>query len=182
MPIDLSAAWVKHVRRESPLEIFTTNYDLLFESAFEQMGISFFDGFVGAVSPFFTVESVEAEMSPQFEDVYPPRSWTRLWKLHGSIGWQLKKDATNRLEIVRVAGALIPDVSAQLVIYPSRDKYVDSRKLPFIAYMDRLRRFLIGGEVLFVVLGYSFGDQHINDVLIQSLRANPRLAISAFMY
>src|SRR5262249_15073869 len=67
-------------------------------------------------------------------------------------------------------------------IYPSRDKYVDSRKLPFVAYMDRFRRFLTSGEALLVVLGYSFGDQHINDVLVQSLRANQRLAVVALMF
>ena len=176
------AAWVRRVRREYPLEVFTTNYDLLFESAFEQMGVPFFDGFVGAVAPFFVLESVEAESGTQFEDVYPPRSWARLWKLHGSVGWQLRKNSSGGSDIVRIAGGADPDVSAQLVIYPSRDKYVDSRKLPFIAYMDRFRRFLTTGEALLIVLGYSFGDQHINDVLIQSLRANPRLALSAFMF
>lgn len=176
------AAWIRHVRREAPLELFTTNYDLLFETAFEQMGVPFFDGFVGANSPFFVVESVEAEDTPQFEDVYPPRSWTRLWKVHGSVGWQLLKDSTGRVDIVRITGNTKPDASAQLVIYPSRDKYMDSRKLPFIAYMDRLRHFLTGGEVLLVVVGYSFGDQHLNEVLIQSLRANSRLAVSAFTF
>lgn len=175
------AAWVRHVRREYPVEIFTTNYDLLFESAFEHMGVPFFDGFVGAVAPFFVLESVEAEAGTQFNEVYPPRSWARLWKLHGSVGWQLRKNSSGGSDIVRIAGDA-PDLSAQLVIYPSRDKYVDSRKLPFVAYMDRFRRFLTTGEALLIVLGYSFGDQHINDVLIQSLRANARLAVSAFMF
>ena len=142
----------------------------------------FFDGFVGVTAPFFTIESVEADGSKQFEDVYPPRSWARLWKLHGSVGWQLKPDARGRSNIVRMAGSEHSDGPTQLVIYPSRDKYMDSRKLPFIAYQDRLRRFLLTGETLLVVLGYSFRDQHMNEVLAQALRANTRLAVVAFMF
>jgi hypothetical protein len=176
------SAWIRYVRRDSSVEIFTTNYDLLFETAFEQMGLPFFDGFVGVTAPFFAIESVEADSSKQFEDVYPPRSWARLWKLHGSVGWQLKADARGRSNIVRMAGSDNPNGATQLVIYPSRDKYMDSRKLPFIAYQDRLRRFLLSGETLLVVLGYSFRDQHMNEVLAQALRANTRLAVVAFMF
>jgi hypothetical protein len=68
------------------------------------------------------------------------------------------------------------------MIFPSRDKYVDSRKLPFLSYQDRLRKFLSAGEVLLVVVGYSFRDEHINEVLFQALRANTRLAITGLLF
>jgi hypothetical protein len=50
-----------HIRRDWPIEVFTTNYDILFEEAFETTGVPFFDGFVGAVNPFFAPECIESE-------------------------------------------------------------------------------------------------------------------------
>jgi hypothetical protein len=41
-------AWISGSAREHPIEIFTTNYDLLFEQALERVRVPFFDGFCGA--------------------------------------------------------------------------------------------------------------------------------------
>ncbi len=71
------------------MEIFTTNYDLLFEQALERTRVPFFDGFSGASEPFFDPSSVASN------DL--PARWTRLWKLHGSLGWA----ANARGEVVR---------------------------------------------------------------------------------
>ena len=78
-PYHHTASWVDAARRGNPVEIFTTNYDLLMEQAFEDSRVPYFDGFAGARQPFFDLLSME-------EDMLPPR-WARLWKLHGSINW-----------------------------------------------------------------------------------------------
>lgn len=180
------AQWIRtlHCNREWPVEIFTTNYDLLLEGAMEQSRVPFFDGFIGSVAPFFLPESVESDLKEKRENLssYPPQAWTRLWKLHGSINWHLKnKSSTDEARITRLSGSSAQE-GEELMIFPSRDKYSQSRKLPFIAFHDRLRKFVGSGETLVFVLGYSFSDEHINDILIQGLRSNPRLAISAFTY
>ena len=46
IPHDDFAIWVSKVNRSAPLEIFTTNYDVLFERAFEVSRVPIFDGFV----------------------------------------------------------------------------------------------------------------------------------------
>jgi hypothetical protein len=178
---DALASWIVHVRRDQPVEIFTTNYDLVIEMAFEKHEVPYFDGFVGTVRPFFVPECVEADGTKQTEDFYPPRSWTRLWKLHGSVGWQLEKQGSGSERIVRVG--LVPlGPETELVIYPSREKYMASRKLPFLSYMDRLREVISRGEYLLFIVGYSFRDQHLNEILRQGLRSNTRLAINAFTH
>jgi hypothetical protein len=48
--------------------------------------------------------------------------------------------------------------------------------------MDRLRRLLQAGESLLLIIGYSFRDDHINEILCQGLRSNPRLAITAVLH
>jgi hypothetical protein len=45
-----------------------------------------------------------------------------------------------------------------------------------------LRKFLSKGETLLIICGYSFSDQHINEILFQGLRSNPRLTIIALVY
>jgi hypothetical protein len=91
-PHTIFGQWLRvlHTRRQFPVEIFTTNYDLLLERALEDVGVPFFDGFVGSVQPFFAPECVEAEESKSELQVYPPRSWSRVWKLHGSTNWRLR--------------------------------------------------------------------------------------------
>ena len=53
------ASWIGGIHRDTPAEIFTPNYDLLFEQALEQQSIPHFDGFVGSREPWFDVASIE---------------------------------------------------------------------------------------------------------------------------
>lgn len=149
------ASWLRPIARDWPVEIFTTNYDTLIEQTLEEVKVLFFDGFVGAKQPFFAADALEGERLAQKAGESIPRSWVRLWKLHGSVGWYRKDD-----RVVRVIGHN-PEGSPDHLIFPTQEKYEDSRKLPFIAYQDQLRWFLGNGEVLLIVAGYSWSDQHI---------------------
>ncbi|MFW5872050.1 MAG: SIR2 family protein, partial [bacterium] len=71
---------------------------------------------------------------------------------------------------------------AELVIYPSKDKYESSRKQPFISYFDRLKEFLSQGEGIFIISGYSFSDEHVNEIIFNSLHQNNRLHIISFFF
>ncbi len=176
------ASWIRHVRREEAIEVFTTNYDLLLEHSFETVGVPYFDGFVGVVAPFFVPQCVEADGGQRTSDDFPPNSWTRLWKLHGSVGWQMRTDSVTGKSVIIRMGQVDPEPGTELVIYPSREKLSESRKLPFATFMDRLRSFLSDGENLLLIIGYSFGDEHINSVIMQALRGNTRAAVNAFAF
>ena len=47
------ARWIGRAQRANAVEIFTTNYDTLIESALESYRLPTFDGFVGSNEPFF---------------------------------------------------------------------------------------------------------------------------------
>lgn len=177
------AQWLREIERDYPPEIFTTNYDLQLEQGLEtDPAIPYFDGFIGSVNPFFVPESVEADGSRESMPNYPPRSWVRLWKIHGSIGWRIGSNVlTGRRRIYRT-GAPLLDEEEEVLIYPARQKYEESRKLPYMAYVDRLRRLVSLGESLLVVLGYSFRDEHLNEVIFQGLRSNVRFNVVAFVH
>lgn len=151
------AAWVKKVSRTAPLEIFTTNYDILFERAFEAARVPVFDGFVGTHNPFFYPECFDDD------GLLPTSKWIRLWKLHGSVNWCLEDGASGK-RIIRSQ----PSVSGELIL-PSQRKYDESRKQPYVAYMDRMSRLLNMDHALLITCGYSFGDEHINAILYGAL-------------
>jgi hypothetical protein len=162
------AIWSRSIEREKPVHIFTTNYDLLIEQAFEEESCPYFDGFVGARKAFFDLGAVENEQL-----LYP--RWTRLWKIHGSINWKL--DSRNNI----IRSDEQNDEKGYL-IYPSHLKYDQSRKMPYLAMLDRLKGFLLTPACSLFITGYSFSDDHINDVIVQSLRTNPTAMVYAFIF
>lgn len=161
------AIWSQAALRHAPLEIFTTNYDLLLEQAFDATGVPYFDGFVGSHRPSFDVHAVE-------EDQLPNR-WVRLWKLHGSINWSMATDGL-------VRRCFPSDGTERTLIYPSHLKYDQSRRLPYLALLDRLRAFLRQPGAVVVACGFSFRDAHINDIVVQALKANPTAALLALQH
>lgn len=173
-------AWYNLLSRDYPKEVFTTNYDLLIEKALEASEIPYFDGFVGAYEPFFWQESVDH--SPRPGDL--TKNWIRVWKIHGSLSWFWRRsETTQSYRIIRIGNVdQSSDIKNELVIYPSKDKYDSSRKQPFIAYFDRMRAFLLSGELLFAVSGYSFSDQHVNEIFFNCMRQNNRLFVIAFLF
>jgi hypothetical protein len=167
------ATWVVGEYYSSPIEIFTINYDLLIEEALEAQGAYYADGFVGNLSAGFRADIVEATGTTS--DTYPA-SFARLWKLHGSLNW-----ATNASGQIVRTGAPVGGANTA-VIYPSEDKYDQSRRVPFTVLQDRFRRALAVPESLTLVTGYSFGDQHLNEVIFDSARRYPRSEVVVFCY
>ena len=154
--------------------MFTVNYELLLETGLEAVGASYFDGFVGSIAARFRPDLVEARVSGPDDSL--PTSFVRLWKLHGSLNWRVTKDGT----IVRTGGPVPHEDMA--AIYPSDEKYDQSRRVPFVVLHDRLRRALAERETLTLVCGYSFGDAHLNEVLFDAAIRYPRSEIAVFCF
>ncbi|TWB27707.1 SIR2 family protein [Nitrospirillum bahiense] len=156
--------WVSGTLRSGAVEIFTTNYDLLFEEAFERAKAPYFDGFSGGNAPFFDPVTVAG-------DDLPPR-WSRLWKIHGSLGWAVEKGA-----VVRGRGK-----SAANLVYPDHLKYDLTQKQPYSSLFERLKRFLLTPDTLLLTIGFSFRDAHICAVLDEALAMNANASVFAFQY
>ena len=150
------ANWIGQAERKYPIEVFTTNYDFLFELGLEHKEIPYYDGFCGSLRAFFNPESVEdfSFLSKQ----------TKLWKIHGSLGWHYDMDTE---KILRVS----PD-DDDILIYPSTLKYKESKKQPYESLMDRLSNFLKQDDAILITCGYSWGDEHINSRIISALKTN----------
>lgn len=158
-------AWISGTSRDHPVELFTTNYDLLFEQALERNKAAYFDGFSGSRRPFFDPASVANN------DL--PARWTRLWKLHGSLGWETSND----LEVIRVGND-----NASHLIFPDHFKYDHTQKAPYSALFDRLKSFLLTPDTLLIAAGFSFADAHVTARIEECLAANPSSSLFAFQY
>ncbi len=176
-PFDDFATWASGGYYRVPIELFTINYDLLIEIGLEAGAVPYFDGFVGHIRARFRPELVDA-VDPDNPNALPP-SFIRLWKLHGSVNWEEERQ-DDRPRIVRL-GTPAPKGSTA-AIYPSDEKYDQSRRVPFVVLMDRFRRALEMPETLTLVSGYSFGDQHLNEMLFDAARAYPRSEIVVFCF
>jgi hypothetical protein len=159
--------WISKARRRFPAEIFTTNYDYLFEIALENSGIPYFDGFSGSFEPFFCPEAVDDV------DMYP--HLVKLWKMHGSLGWTYRESDK---AVIRQPSA--PEDS--ILIYPSHLKYNTSKKQPYVGLIDRLCAFLQQDDAVLFTCGYSFGDNHINERIVTSLRRGANSSVIALYF
>lgn len=158
-------SWMAGVNRPHPIEVFTTNYDLLLEQALERAKTPYFDGFTGASEPFFDPSSVAS-------NDLPPR-WVRVWKLHGSLGWQ----ANGKGEVIRTGAR-----DATHLVFPEHLKYDQTQKAPYSALFDRLRSFLMTPDTLLITSGFSFADAHVSACIDECLSANPSVSVLAFQF
>lgn len=158
--------WVNDANRKKSIDLFTTNYDYLFEIAFERFNIPFFDGFIGSFQPFFSSDSVEDDNLLD--------KWPKLWKIHGSLGWDYDIQEGKIVKAERNTG--------KIIVYPSILKYDKSKKQPFISYLDRLSRSVRAEDSVLFITGYSFGDDHINDTILASLGRSKNSSVIVFLF
>lgn len=167
-PYHKIAAWIRAISRTNSVEIFTTNYDLLMEQALEDLKISYFDGFSGSRRTFFDTDTIEDDKLPS--------KWARLWKLHGSINWYFNDNGL-------VYRSIKPSESEHMkVIHPSHLKYDESRKMPYLAMIDRLKNFIKKPSSLLLTCGYSYRDMHLNDIINQGLQSNFSAVVFGLLY
>lgn len=164
--------------------IFTTNYDLVIESALDELGYPYIDGFSGTVDrrlnlafyglDFHRVETTTRTVLARAEGAL------YLHKVHGSLNWRSSSDR-DRLTGLESLEVRQSDASAQndelVLIYPTSAKESDTLAYP---YSDLLR--LLGDAVqqedtAVIVAGYGFADPHINRLLLRSLATNSALNV-----
>lgn len=164
--------------------IFTTNYDLVIESALDQLGYPYIDGFSGTVDrrlnlAFYGLDFHRVETTTQ-SVLARAEGALYLHKVHGSLNWRASsdRDRLTGLESLEVKQSDAPAEDDELVlIYPTSAKEGDTLAYP---YSDLLR--LLGDAVqqedtAVIVAGYGFADPHINRVLLRSLATNSALNV-----
>lgn len=147
--------------------IFTTNYDLVLETAAAMAGLPVVNGFEGVNLRYFDIRNLKLQRglvaNSKFEPI--PEPTIRIVKLHGSISWM--KDQGAIFESFSEF-----DKNNPCLILPQRTKVVDTLESPY----DSLFRYtseILGSICEYIVsCGFSYRDQHVNDhLLIPKLRS-----------
>ncbi|MCC7556144.1 MAG: SIR2 family protein [Methanoculleus marisnigri] len=153
--------------------LFTLNYDTLVEQAGDAEGSVLVDGFVGTLRRVFRPESYDI-------DFYFPAQTTEgrvhrfdralhLYKLHGSITWhRCEPDWENPFGLYATfynQDCCTDDV----LIYPSPLKYGQALGMPYSELFRRFGNAIAQSQSALFVIGYGFGDDHINALIRQAL-------------
>lgn len=169
--------------------IFTLNYDLAFEYAFDKLGVFYIDGFAGFHKRYFKPETFEY-------DIFYPGSTTagkvqriekvvRYFKLHGSISWinSEKRDANNLYGIEELPIPLIEksNKKGETIIYPSAVKKSYTLDFPYSELFRQFASTISHSQSVLVTVGYAFADEHINDIIFQAL-SNPSFTLIILAY
>jgi len=170
--LTIHEAFLRKVARRSTrlprTKIFTTNYDVCFETAGGRARFTIVDGFSHGQpqefdGAYFTYDLVRRDQDREIPDYIP--NVFHLHKIHGSVDWELRDD-----QIVKVPYAAKP-----LIIYPRHSKFEASYNQPFIEMQSRFQLYLRQANTGVLVLGFGFNDAHIWQPLISSIRSNVSL-------
>ena len=168
--------------------IFTLNYDLAFEYACDELGIEYINGFVGFNERnfrpevynydfFFPGDTTEGKVR-RIERVI------KYYKLHGSLNWVYRNQNKNNpyglyeipIELVRMKLANKMDNLGDIMIYPTSSKKEYTLNFPYSELFRKFADRLQQPEAVLFVVGYSFYDEHVNDIIYQAL-ANPSFTL-----
>jgi hypothetical protein len=164
--------------------IFTLNYDLAFENAFDKLGVFYIDGFAGFHKRYFKPETFEYDMfypgSTTAGKVQRIEKVVRYFKLHGSISWvnSEKRDANNLYGFEELPIPLIEksDKKGDTIIYPSAVKKSYTLDFPYSELFRQFAETITQSQSVLITVGYAFADEHINDIIFQAL-SNPSFTL-----
>lgn len=148
---------------ERGLDIFTLNYDLCIEHALTTGNVPFTNGF-----------TKEGLWSPT---AFENRARIKLFKLHGSLDWiddQVYGLCSIEFPKHEIAEMIETDQTRPTLIFGTAHKL--SAREPFLTLAYHFAQRLLKTEILAIV-GYSFGDEHVNEIVEQGVKKNARLRI-----
>lgn len=176
------------------VNVYTTNYDLLIESAFEKNHIEYVDGFSGKIRPVFSTANYGMILSRQtsISSMTSEVVTFNLYKVHGSLNWKCEDSEIhncNHVELIRnIEQHLCSDdfdnyYSSLAIINPTKEKL--RQTVLNINYYDQLRMYCNELEKINTILisfGFSFADEHILQMTQRSLKGNPTFSLMIFSY
>ena len=150
-------------------DIYTPNYDLAFEYSLDKLAIEYKDGFSGFVNRLFDPRTLQG------------KDKTGLIKIHGSVNWIVEEGKVKEFQPKFKDGKVIIDDTAPVLIYPTSHKLYQTYSTPYSELMRHMLDEMETGKNVVIVLGYKYGDDHINEILFKALE-NPNNIFYFFLY
>lgn len=142
------------------INIFSLNYDLALEDNFNSNHVTLLDN---GFSEKKITDTPGRYWTSDF-DSEQSAAKINLYKLHGSLDWEYDKN----LEEISIKDDIY-DAREPLIIFGSYTKMLSFD--PFLFILGKFRQVLSKSSI-FVIIGYSFHDKYINNLIIQQLSQN----------
>ena len=153
-----------------PPWVFTTNYDLFNERALDRNTTPYSNGFTGTVERFFNPSAYRLALAEQL-DISSKRwsavdGFVHLCKLHGSVNW-VEQEGASLFPIIEKHDPKPSD--DRVMIYPTPSKQTASFGSPYADLFREFQRQIVQDQSVLITMGYSFGDEHVNNLIFQGL-------------
>ncbi len=179
--------WMKRIGNKNTLRLYTLNYDRVFKILLKDAGIECFEGFE-STDTIKDMDGIRADVVKIINDF----EINVHYNLHGSAFWKVLPYDSGQLpnpEIVFTGWPELPDNDEKSNVEIEKGKpiyltsiitgYQKAQKSmvsPFRQMHSAFDRDCSNGNRLYII-GYSFGDEHINECIKTSLRHNQNLII-----
>jgi len=138
------------------------------------LGIHYVNGFTGGISKFFNPAIFNYALAEKMD--LSQSKWSvidnffYLYKIHGSVNW-IEAEGENKLFKVKeiqepTFGQL--ENEATIMIHPTPLKYNASLGSPYSDLFREFQKKLMQNNNILVTIGYSFSDEHINNLIFQA--------------
>lgn len=168
----------------SRINIFTTNNDLYNETALDSLNIHYINGFNGGRKRYFNPAMFNHTFSKRMDtsiDKYEPvENIVYLYKLHGSINWKQDEQRKGNFyfDIYEDLSEIIErENEKQVLIYPTPMKQDKSLGAPYVDLFRGFQHKLLEPHSVLFIIGYSFSDRHVNDIIYRALSTNSTINI-----
>jgi len=156
--------------------LFTTNYDMAFDYALDNLGIHYINGFMGVHNRCFRPEVYDYDL------YYPGQSVTgkvhraekvlKYYKIHGSLSWLATKPSVSNtygIKEIPLNDEFKVGDENELMVYPCVSKKSFTLDLPYSELFRQFSQTINQPQSVLFCIGYSFYDEHINDIIKQAL-------------
>jgi hypothetical protein len=156
--------------------LFTTNYDMAFDYALDNLGVNYINGFMGVHNRCFRPEVYDYDL------YYPGQSVTgkvhraekvvKYYKIHGSLSWLSTSPSSSNtygIKEIPLNDEFKPEENKELMIYPCANKKSFVLDLPYAELFRQFSQAINQPQSVLFCIGYSFYDEHINDIIKQAL-------------
>lgn len=165
----------------SRINVFTTNNDLFNETALDSLNIHYINGFSGGLKKYFNPAffnyTYSKRMDTSLEKFEPVKNMLYLYKIHGSVNWVEDSSNANNYFNIRELVEIPDGYDGAAMIYPTPLKQNKSLGSPYVDLFREFQHKLLEPNSVLFVIGYSFSDEHINDIIYRSLVTNSSLIL-----
>jgi len=154
--------------------IFTTNYDLYSEIALDSLGIHYVNGFSGGIKKYFNPTIFNYALAEKMD--LSQSKWNvidnfiYLYKIHGSLNWIQDEEQSKLFRVREIQETTFENLKKNdiIMIHPTPLKQNASMGSPYSDLFREFQKRLMNNNNILITLGYSFSDEHINNLIYQA--------------